>query len=82
MSSVQLLDEAAAERQRVDLINRLVKEALAADFDGGWGRAANPGAWVACRRGGAGTCSRCAVCTRQAGIWRHRHARRQVGRLC
>lgn len=34
MSSVQLLDEAAAERQRVDLINRLVKEALAADFDG------------------------------------------------
>lgn len=40
MSSVQLLDEAAAERQRVDLINRLVKEALTADFDGGW--------WAAC----------------------------------
>lgn len=38
MSSVQLVDEAAAERQRVDLINRLVKEALSADFDGGWGR--------------------------------------------
>lgn len=34
LSSVQLLDEAAAERQRVDLINRLVKEALTADFDG------------------------------------------------
>ncbi|KAL4421697.1 hypothetical protein ABPG77_010641 [Micractinium sp. CCAP 211/92] len=34
MSSVQLVDEAAAERQRVDLINRLVKEALSADFDG------------------------------------------------
>ncbi|KAL4457629.1 hypothetical protein ABPG75_012494 [Micractinium tetrahymenae] len=34
MSSVQLVDEAAAERQRVDLINCLVKEALAADFDG------------------------------------------------
>jgi hypothetical protein len=37
MSSVQLLDEAAAERQRVELINRLVKEQIfPADFDGGW----------------------------------------------
>jgi ABC-type lipoprotein export system ATPase subunit len=35
MSSVQLLDEAAAERQRVELINRLVKEQIfPADFDG------------------------------------------------
>jgi hypothetical protein len=33
LSSVQLLDE-AAERQRVDLINRLVKEAFPADYDG------------------------------------------------
>ena len=35
LSSVQLLDEASAERQRVALIERLVKEALTADFEGG-----------------------------------------------
>jgi transcription elongation factor Elf1 len=34
LSSVQLLDEATAERQRVALIERLVKEALTADFEG------------------------------------------------
>lgn len=35
LSSVQLLDEATAEQQRVALIERLVKEALTADFEGG-----------------------------------------------
>lgn len=35
LSSVQLVDDAAAERQRCELINRLVKEALSADFEGG-----------------------------------------------
>lgn len=34
LSSVHLVDEAVAERQRVALINRLVKEALTADYDG------------------------------------------------
>lgn len=34
LSSVQLLEEATAERQRVALIERLVKEALTADFEG------------------------------------------------
>jgi hypothetical protein len=34
LSSVRLVDEAAAERQRVDLINRLVREAFPADYDG------------------------------------------------
>ena len=34
LSSVRLVDELAAERQRVELINRLVKEAIAADFEG------------------------------------------------
>lgn len=53
MSSVRLVDEAAAERQRVDLINRLVKEALAADFDGVCTcESANAIAWMGQRQGG------------------------------
>mgnify|MGYP001810702245 CR=1 FL=1 len=50
MSSVQLVDEAAAERQRGELINRLVQQALTADFDGAWvvgeGRQWNDGGGV------------------------------------